>query len=75
MRLVVVWAQDYAEIAARAIVRGPQEERLGAIGMPLRAHAYLATVGEHEAADVDRIGGGMLATPHLREWIADNVAA
>jgi hypothetical protein len=75
MRLVVVWAQDNVKIAAGTVVRCPQEKRLGAIAMPLRTHTYLATVGEREATDVDRVRGSVLATPRLREWIANDVAA
>src|SRR5581483_6250340 len=72
---VVVGPQHDAEIAAGAGVRGAQEARFGPLAAPLAAHADVPAVGQGEAADVDGVGGGVLAAPALPELGADDIAA
>src|SRR5437773_12331398 len=72
---VVIGPKHDPEVAAGAVVGGPEKPRLGSIAAPLPAHADVAPVGQREAADVDGVGDGMLAAPALPELGADDVAA
>ena len=62
---VVVGPEHDAEVAAGAAVGGAEEAGLGPVAAPLAAHGDLAPVGQREAADIDGVGGGVLAAPAL----------
>ena len=71
----VLGAQHHPEIAAGGAMRGSQETRFRPAAVPMPAHGDLAFVGEREAADINGVGGGVLAAPALPGGIADDVAA
>jgi hypothetical protein len=58
---VIVGRENGGEEAAGAVANLAQEAGLGIVAHPVGDHPHPAAVGEDEAGDVDRIGGGMLA--------------
>src|SRR5688572_6601157 len=57
MRGVVVRTEHAVEDAARAVANLPQESPIGVAAAPLALDAYAPAAFEHEARDVDGIGG------------------
>src|SRR5262245_20076683 len=72
---VVLGPQYHMEIATGPRVHCPQEARFHPRALPMLLDADLPPARQDEAADVEGVGGRMLAADLLPERIADNVAA
>ena len=66
MRLVVIRRKHGREEAAGAVADVAQESGFRPAAVPVFEHRHSPPVGQVEADDVDRVGGGMLAEPAFR---------